>query len=727
MSQEASGAHALTRRYVFALGLVALLSLTSQALIQSALVRHESDARVVNVAGRQRMLSQRLSKTALEMGAQPTAEAPLGEFEQTLLAWRSAHAGLQRGDLVRGLPGRNTPAVAQLFADADRHFHEMDRAAEQLLAARRAQAGHGDLRPPIITILTAEDLFLVAMDRVVTRYQWEAEQKVHALRRVELLLTSFTLLVLALEALLVFKPAVERVERTIAGLTRTRQELSQSRAELESKVTERTAELQQSEQQFRLIFEAAIVGMAQVDAGSGRFLRANPVFCRMLGYAEQELLERTFVEVTHPEDRSADRTRFERVKSGELPSYQARKRYVRKDGSSVLAQVSSALIRDERGHPQRTVTIVQDVSAQVAAEEALRRSEDHFHALADMAPQIVWVADADLRFQYFNPRWNEYSGLPAGDARALAFYSCIHPDDRDRFEACFRESREHETPFEIQHRLRARSGEYRWHLTRAQPRFDEHGSVSRWFGTTTDIENQKRSQLAAEDESRNKDEFVALVSHELRTPLSAILGWSALLRERGMERSLVERATRVIERNAQTQAQLVEDLLDMSRVLSGKLELDRQPLELESVLHSALDTVRPSADAKSIELSFAPAELSARVSGDARRLQQIFWNLLNNAIKFTPERGRVEIGLRYADKVWVEIRDNGLGIDPAFLPHVFERFQQGQRSGERSHGLGLGLALVKHLVELHGGSITAQSEGLGHGACFTVALPSVAA
>jgi CheY-like chemotaxis protein/nitrogen-specific signal transduction histidine kinase len=229
----------------------------------------------------------------------------------------------------------------------------------------------------------------------------------------------------------------------------------------------------------------------------------------------------------------------------------------------------------------------------------------------------------------------------------------------------------------------------------------------------------------AEAATRAKDEFLLVVSHELRTPLVSILGYTQLLIVAPHDAALIRRVVDVVEKNSKIQLQLIDDLLDTARMMSGKLRLEVQPLDLAALIHAALDVVRPAAQAKGIELRFAFDPLAAQVTGAPERLQQTVWNLLSNAIKFTPKGGHVEVTLSRADPyIEIAVRDTGKGIDPEFLPHVFERFRQSDMSStRRSGGLGLGLALVKHLVELHGGTVEAASEGPGRGSTFTVRLP----
>jgi signal transduction histidine kinase len=243
------------------------------------------------------------------------------------------------------------------------------------------------------------------------------------------------------------------------------------------------------------------------------------------------------------------------------------------------------------------------------------------------------------------------------------------------------------------------------------------------------LTREQQARQDAEAANRLKDEFLATLSHELRTPLNAIMGWAHLLRTGSLDEATSARALETIDRNAKAQNQLINDILDVSRIITGKLHLSVQPLDPGPVVEAALETVRPAAEAKEIRLEAILEASTGTVSGDPDRLQQVVWNLLANAIKFTPKGGRVQASLRRVDdQAEIQVTDSGPGITAEFLPHVFERFRQGDAAITRSHvGLGLGLAIVRHLVELHGGTVEATSAGEGQGATFTVHLPLLGA
>ncbi len=367
--------------------------------------------------------------------------------------------------------------------------------------------------------------------------------------------------------------------------------------------------------------------------------------------------------------------------------------------------------------------------------ELEKRGELRFRSLTDSMPQCVWAARADGEIYYCNRVWREYAGPEAG----ISFFDGVPEEEREEVRRAWREAVRKGQPMEREQRLQRHDGEWRWHLARMVPESDEHGRIAGWICTATDIDQQKRieetnrtlltseteARAQAEVANRTKDEFLATVSHELRTPLNAILGWTRMLRTGAVEPRSLARVLETIERNARAQTQLVEDILDVSRITAGKLRVNMKKTDLHAVVRSALDAVRPPAEAKGVQLVCELSPDSAEFCGDPDRLQQIIGNLLANAVKFTPRDGRVELRLaREQSQVVITVRDTGAGISQSFLPHVFDRFRQADSSITRTQGgLGLGLAIVRHLVEVHGGTVEAHSEGEGKGALFVVLLP----
>lgn len=382
--------------------------------------------------------------------------------------------------------------------------------------------------------------------------------------------------------------------------------------------------------------------------------------------------------------------------------------------------------------------VFRDISARRLAEVALEESEARFRNMADHAPVMMWVTDESGACIYLNKPWYDFTGQSEASAIGFGWLGAVHPSDSARASAAFVEANARHASFQVDYRLRRHDGEYRWAIDAASPRFDAQGVFRGYVGSVIDIEVRKAAELAretllsesqrareaAEEAIRLKDEFLALVSHELRTPLSAVLGWAQLLRSGNLSDERRAQGLEVIERNARAQAQLIDDLLDVSRILAGKLKLELQPVSLAKVVEDAVDTVRPAADAKSVSLQLL-IDSTVVCLGDSGRLTQTVWNLLTNAVKFTGKGGRIRIVVRKdASTAVVEVADNGTGVSAEFLPFVFERFRQEQSGAARQYGgLGLGLSIVRQLVEMHGGTVHAASAGANLGATFSLRIP----
>ncbi|HEY9651528.1 MAG TPA: response regulator [Coleofasciculaceae cyanobacterium] len=424
---------------------------------------------------------------------------------------------------------------------------------------------------------------------------------------------------------------------------------------------------------------------------------------------------------------------------------------------------------------RKTEEIKRQAAQLVAMNAELKKSEERFRSLSACSPVGIFLTDTEGYCTYTNPRCQSIFGFALEEKSLETWLESVHPDDRQRlltdWSSWVHEIQEYSNEF----RCQTQDGNMRWVHLRSSPMLSDTGKLLGHVATVEDITDRKQAEEArtqfireqaarqqAEATNRMKDEFLATLSHELRTPLNSVLGWVQLLRTRSFDQATTLRALETIERNAKSQAQLVEDILDVSRLIRGKLQLNRRSINLVTILEMAIESVRPTAEAKEIQLhvhlnpsvelndslSDSGEEMESAVEetgeagsqviprskrpgklllieGDPNRLQQVVWNLLSNAIKFTPKGGTVNVQLE-CDRIHAQIRiqDTGIGISPEFLPHVFDRFRQEDGTTTRSYGgLGLGLSIVHHLVQLHNGSITAESEGEGKGATFTVTLP----
>lgn len=375
-----------------------------------------------------------------------------------------------------------------------------------------------------------------------------------------------------------------------------------------------------------------------------------------------------------------------------------------------------------------------------AREESFNATEKLTFAL-DSAELGTFHCPLPLEGVVWNATCRVHFGLPhdsPGTVPLDRLLDIVHADDRRRFRDSMFDAIAHRSPFDVECRTVAPDGSERWIRAKGVACGQTGGEPTRLDGITIDISAQKavevqretlleierKARLDAEHASRMKDEFLATLSHELRTPLSAIIGWTQVLRRQPLCAPEILRAVDTIDRNARTQAKLIEDLLDMSRIISGQIRLDLEPLHFETVIDAVLASLEPGAQAKRLSIE-VQREPECNVNGDPSRLQQVVWNLLSNAIKFTPAGGHVGVRLRHLGaQIELTVEDDGIGIPADFLPFVFERFRQNDASSTRSHGgLGLGLAIVKNLVELHGGSAQVASAGLGQGARFSIRLP----
>jgi PAS domain S-box-containing protein len=368
------------------------------------------------------------------------------------------------------------------------------------------------------------------------------------------------------------------------------------------------------------------------------------------------------------------------------------------------------------------------------AIEQLRVNQESF-SLAQAAANIgIWDWDLQRNSLTWNQNHERLFGLSVGsfDGSYEMFISCVHPEDRDLINQSLQQALENKIHHHQEFRIVLPDGSIRWMVDRGLFFDDASGKVTRATGIVLDITDRKEREVALERHAKGleeayqlQDEFLSLVSHELRTPLNAILGWTHLLQKYQFDEATRNQRLESIERNLKRQQHLIEQILDTSRLKEGQMQLECASVDLKSTIENAIESERLAIIAKSIRLETKLDSSVGRVLGDKKRLQQVVWNLLSNAIKFTPKGGQVTVSLETVDEdAKITVNDTGQGISPEFLPYVFHQFRQQDASRTRSHqGAGLGLTIVRHLVELHGGSVGVASPGVGGGATFTVKLP----
>lgn len=445
-----------------------------------------------------------------------------------------------------------------------------------------------------------------------------------------------------------------------------------------------------------------------------------------------------FVRLVHPDDRKGIEESVRRALDGS-DSYHSEYRIILPDGTVRWMAGTGDVIRDAGGKPTHMVGVTMDITRRKEAEQRLAAQESRFRALIEKSWDAVAIVSAAGVVQYITPSVTRLLGYAPREFVGTRVLELIHPEDRPRIGSLFDDLiAAPGSSGMTEYRHLHKDGSWRWMETAATNLLSD-AAVEGIVANFRDITERKRveeersgllaaeqaARQAAETADRTKDAFLATVSHELRTPLTAIFGWAQLLQRAQCDPDEVGRALKTIERNAKAMMQLVEDVLDVSRIITGKLWLRSETCDLAGVIDAALESVRPAAEAKGLRIERRLPSHPIRMTGDPGRLQQIVWNLAINAVKFTPAPGQVRVELDQAGSTArITVSDNGEGISPEFLPHLFERFTQADNSSRRPHaGLGLGLAIARQLVDLHGGSIRAQSDGAGRGASFTVELP----
>ena len=477
----------------------------------------------------------------------------------------------------------------------------------------------------------------------------------------------------------------------------------------------------------------------------------NAAAARIFGYSASEVIGRPVTLLIPPEQQHEEVEILERLRRGERVDHFETVRLA-KGGRGVDVSVTISPIRDRFGAIVGASKVARDITERKRAAEALAAQREWLDRTLESIGDAVIATDADGRVAFMNAVAERLTGWSSADARGrdcADVFRIVNETTRKPVESPVARVRREggvvglanstillaadgtERPIDDSGApIRGRDGKIVGVVMVFRDISERRRAESERSAASVErdhlLENERAARSEAENANRSKDEFIAMVSHELRTPLNAILGWTHILEDSPAEPDMTRRAVQVIARNARSQEQLISDLLDMSRIISGKLRLVVHDIDLIAVIRAAIETVKPAADAKGIKVECAFDPSLAATTGDPERLQQCVWNLLSNAIKFTPQGGRITVTLRRADsRIEIAVSDTGIGIPSALLPFVFERFRQGDADGTagRPAGLGLGLSIAKDLVELHGGRIRAESPGEGQGSTFTIALP----
>lgn len=506
-----------------------------------------------------------------------------------------------------------------------------------------------------------------------------------------------------------------------------------------------TRELLTSETQFLGTFENAAVGIAHVGLDC-HWLRVNSRLCEITGYPREELFTKTFIDITHPDDLETDMANVRSMLAGEIPSYSLEKRYIRKDGSVTWVLLTVSLARDATGEPAYFISVVEDISARKQTEEALRESEERLSTVVEHLTEGLIIADSHGTLIHWNPAALAMHGYASMDECRHEIATFV-----DIFELRTMEGdrvltlEEWPMPRILRGEvlkaceMRVRRPDQGWErilsYSGSQVRSASGETLS--VLSAVDITDRKRAEEeisaakeTAEAASRAKDDFLASLSHELRTPLNPVLMLASEMEQRDALAPALREDFALIHKYVALEARLIDDLLDVTRITRGKLQLDLQRVNAHAVLNQALAVVHADVVQKKIALSLELNATNSWVKADPVRLQQVFWNVLCNAVKFTPHGGRITVRSHNSpeQRICVEITDTGIGMRPEELARMFTAFSQGEHaiqpgSQYRFGGLGLGLTICRQLVTMHGGQIHARSDGRGKGSVFTIELP----
>jgi len=486
--------------------------------------------------------------------------------------------------------------------------------------------------------------------------------------------------------------------------------------------------LRKSEAQYRLLFESNPQPMWVYDLTTLRFLAVNDAAVRHYGYSRAEFLDMTIKDIRPAED---IKLLEDFLASEEGSMEQAGEwRHRKKDGTVINIEITSN--RLTFGGRAAEFVLVHDITERKQAETALRISEDRYRDLVDNSHELICTHDLEGRVLSVNPWAARVLGYPQNSLVGINIRDGLLPEYRQQFDDYLRTVITEGSARGVM-KVRTSTGETRlWeYYNTLRTEGVEKPIVRGMAHDATErrqaLKREKEARMEAEAANRVKDEFLSTLSHELRTPLTAIMGWSDLLLHDEVEPEKRSQAIETIFRNANSQCQLINDLLEVSRIITGKLRLEFVACELHSIIEAAAESIRPTAEARGVRLQLLLEPHVGPVFGDRERLQQIVWNLLSNGVKFTSRGGLVQVTLqRINSHIEIVVNDTGVGISPDFLPYVFERFRQADGSTTRNYGgLGLGLAIVRHLVELHGGTARAESAGEEQGSKFIIRLPAM--
>ncbi|HEX6790918.1 MAG TPA: PAS domain S-box protein [Candidatus Krumholzibacteria bacterium] len=444
----------------------------------------------------------------------------------------------------------------------------------------------------------------------------------------------------------------------------------------------------------------------------------------LFGYTSEDIVGKPITTLVPPDRLEEEGNILQRLREGQ-PSERVETVRVAKDGRRLFVSLSVSPLRDADGEIIGASSIAHDITTRKIAEDALRESEQRFRDMANASPMLIWMSGTDRRFTWFNKQWLDFVGRPMERELGNGWAENVHPDDHNHCMETYVTKFDAREPFSMMYRLRRHDGQYRWMMDIGNPRYAKDGEFAGYIGSCVDITERRNAEESLREADRRKDEFLAVLSHELRNPLAPISMAVTLMQRRAAADPQEQELRNIIQRQTTQLARLLDDLLDVNRIRSGKVVLRRERMNLDGAVSTAVEAIRPQIDAKVQKLVVDVPREPVFVNADPARMAQVIANLLGNAVKYTDRGGNITLTVMQRDGHAVLIvRDSGIGIRPEQMTHIFDMFAQVNPTLDRADGgLGVGLSLTRSLVELHGGHIEVQSEGPGKGSQFIVSLP----
>jgi PAS domain S-box-containing protein len=526
------------------------------------------------------------------------------------------------------------------------------------------------------------------------------------------------------------------VAMCIAGITSALRAAREHAQRLARDTMNRQKALEQARTELARERDRFAVTLASIgDAVIATDAQANVTFMnataeKLTGWASQDALKRpinkVFRVVKEDTRENIKGPVEEAIQTGAMVAVAEGSVLVGRRGGEYAIDDSAAPIYDEQGNLLGAVLVFRDITDARQTRAAIVESETRFRNMADQTPAMIWMADDTKAFTYCNRTWLEFTGRTMEQEQGDGWTSGVHPEDFAHCLSVYSTAFEARVPFETECRLKRHDGEYRWLFNRGTPRYDGDGHFQGYIGAALDVTERKAAEEALGHADRRQNEFLSMLAHELRNPLAPIRNAIQIMERinSGQDRR-IDHAREVIDRQSAHLTRLIDDLLDVSRIDSGKVTLRRERVVVQDLVRRAVEMQQPQAIEKRQTLDLRLPDARVYVNGDPVRLTQAFGNVVGNAVKFTPEGGRIEVSMNVeGDHVDVAVADNGAGIDPAMLPHLFDLYRKGQDVERHGNtGLGLGLTIVRRLVEMHSGQVTAQSAGRGQGSRFVIELP----